>query len=217
MLIEISGVSHRYRKDDRLALNSVSLKIRRGRSLAVMGPSGSGKSTLLSVIGGLLPPSAGKVSLRFDSDEAGYESYNQQDLVAWVTQGTNLVGHRSAVDNVAMAFLGQGMSIADARQQSYTLLGGFELGPHVDKPARHLSGGEAQRVAIARALAMSRPIVLADEPTAQLDSNTAGMVISKLVESTSDRILVVVTHDWSIGKRLDHVVHLIDGTIQGVG
>lgn len=154
--------------------------------MVITGPSGSGKSTLLAILGGLLQPSTGSVT-RMPPTLAS---------IAWVLQGTNGLAARSAVDNAAVYSILDGRKHGEALAAANEALAAVGLEQLSDTRARRLSGGENQRLCIARALACDRPLILADEPTSQLDRRSAGVAMAELVgQSSRGRAVVVVTHD----------------------
>lgn len=209
MRVVATGVAYRYGSTRPPVLDGVDLDIPSGVCAAIIGPSGSGKTTLLSLIGGLLPLQAGSIAA-FDVD--GVEQ-PVGDHASWVLQTVNLLPDRSAAENVAIGAYSAGANKAEAASRARVALGHVGLGAHADDVARNLSGGEAQRVAIARALASHRPIVLADEPTGQLDAKTSAGVLSAMVDGSHGRTVVVVTHDPEVAARCDLVFELRDGHV----
>ena len=188
--------------------------------IALLGPSGSGKTTLLNVIGCILEPSSGWVRL---DDEVIYDGRMlRRDLrrlrlekIGFIFQFHNLLPFLDATDNVAVAMELAGKSDRDARRAAGELLDYLEVGRRGAAFPAKLSGGEAQRVAIARALANKPRIILADEPTAALDSKRAGIVMDLLRKLAAEQqtAIVVVTHDEKIFDRFDRIHHLRDGQI----
>jgi ABC-type lipoprotein export system ATPase subunit len=171
----------------RRLFRGVELSLSPGDAVAIEGPSGTGKSTLLAIIGGLLQPTSGTVTI-----SATWKSQR----FAWVLQGLNSLGARSALDNAALYDLVDGVKRAEAHRTAAEQLIGLGMGEHMNTRVRRLSGGELQRVAVSRALSCRRPLVLADEPTNQLDHKNAEHVMSALVGVASQgRAVVVVTHD----------------------
>lgn len=210
MRVVARGVSHRYGQAKSRVLAGVDLDIPPGVCAAIIGPSGSGKTTLLSLIGGLLPLQEGSISA---FDKNGVEQ-SVVDYVSWVLQTVNLLPDRSVADNVAIGAYSAGANKVEAASRALVALRDVGLDAHSDDVARTLSGGEAQRVAIARALASWRPIVLADEPTGQLDSRTSASVLSAMIEGDHDRTVVIVTHDPEVAARCALVFELRDGKVQ---
>jgi ABC-type lipoprotein export system ATPase subunit len=171
----------------RRLFRGVHLLLSPGDAVAIEGPSGTGKSTLLAIIGGLLQPTSGTVT---------FGAPCQSDGIAWVLQGLNSLGARSALDNAALYSLIDGANRSAARRVAAEQLVGLGLGGHLNTRVRRLSGGELQRVAVARALSCRRPLVLADEPTNQLDRQNARHVMSAIFGGARQgRAVVAVTHD----------------------
>ena len=192
-------------------LDGVSLQLGPSERLTIMGPSGSGKSTLLAVIGGLEPPTAGTVRLDgvdpYSSDAAARAAYRNR-RVGFVFQDHHLLGGCTALDNVLLPALAQGRVPVDLVVRGRRLLERVGL-------AAELSGGERQRVAVARALLLSPRLVIADEPTGQLDSHAAADVASLLLELAAEAggMLIVATHSESLAARVGGVRHLRDGRL----
>lgn len=203
------GVTHTYPRGESQVLAGVDFDIPSGASAAIIGPSGSGKTTLLSLMGRLLTLQAGSIHA---VDEGG-QKHSLSDTASWVLQTVSLLPDRSAADNVAIGAYSDGASRADARARSHTCLAAVGLAGRENDPARILSGGEAQRVAIARALASHRPIILADEPTGQLDATTSQTVLDAMIGAHGERTVVIVTHDPEVAERCDLVLELRDGMI----
>jgi len=202
------------------ALRNVTLEVGRDESVALWGRSGSGKTTLLHVLGGLLEPTSGTVLWQgapLSSLDAAVRARTRAAGIAFVFQGANLLPHFTAFENVAFAsWLGDpgADSVATAR----ALLELVGLGAKLDALPAELSGGEGQRVAIARALAQSPRLLLCDEPTGHLDSDTARRVLD-LVEELQRQFsftLVVATHDTDVAARMGRQIELDDGRIRSV-
>ncbi|WP_275581096.1 ABC transporter ATP-binding protein [Natronosporangium hydrolyticum] len=189
-------------------LDGVSLEVTTGETVAIMGPSGSGKTTLLALLGGLLPVQEGLVAV-VTNDQATRPT----DYVAWVLQTVNVLADRTVADNVALGGLSAGQRYADAVETARWWLAEVGLLERGDDPVGVLSGGEIQRVVIARALASARPLVLADEPTGQLDAATTATVLSVLLDGSHGRSVVVVTHDPEVARRCDRALRLRDGVL----
>lgn len=196
------------------ALRGVSLSVRRGEMLALMGPSGSGKTTLLSVIGALLSPSSGRVQV-LGTDLAGLSgpalAAFRLAAAGFVFQGYNLFPALTARENVATALALKGRPASEAAG----LLEQVGLGDKLDSYPAKLSGGQKQRVAIARALAGDPPLLLADEPTAALDSSNGRMVMDLMLRLAREgnRTVVVVSHDPRVLDIADRVATIADGEI----
>lgn len=222
-LVRLEGISKHFGEGDTRvdALRDVSLEVYPGQVVALLGPSGSGKSTLLNVIGCILDPSAGSMELDGElvlEDGRWLRSNLRQlrlDKIGFIFQFHNLIPFLDATDNVALVLQLTGVDAATARQRAIELLDYLEVGHRRNAMPAKLSGGEAQRVAIARALANRPRIILADEPTAALDSKRAGIVMDLLrtVAVEQDAAIIAVTHDEKIFDRFDHIFLLRDGRL----
>lgn len=204
------------------AVNNVSLSFKPGTLTLIMGPSGSGKTTLLSVLGALLKPDKGRVFLGKEEIGALDEDARalvRRDRIGFVFQAFRLLHALSALDNVLIAKDVRGERSPECREMATQVLTGLGLGGKLNLKPKELSGGEKQRVAIARALLGNPEVLLADEPTASLDS-TAGAQICELLRRMSDErryTTVVVSHDPRWTKYADRVVTLEDGRVVGKG
>lgn len=209
MSIVLDNVTFRYPTHTAPVINGASLVLQRGESCALMGPSGEGKSTLLHIIAGLLKPESGVVNCDATaSDEQG------TPRTAWVFQSPSLLTRRTAIDNVSLALLASGDRRQDAEPQAEQALRAVGLGDFVRVPVRKLSGGQAQRVALARALVGKPSLVLADEPTANLDFDTGRAVITVLLDVMSHASILVATHDLRIASMMDKVAYLERGKLE---
>jgi lipoprotein-releasing system ATP-binding protein len=223
-LIACEGVSVSYGEGAArvTALDAFGLDVEAGQKLALWGPSGSGKTTVLHVLGGLVVPSAGRVLWKgqeLSSLDDAARSRARARGIAYVFQGSNLLDHFTAFENVAFAY--DAARQADDVQASSSeravspedLLELVGLASKLDSLPGELSGGEAQRVAIARALAQSPDLLLCDEPTGHLDSDTATRVLDMVEELQREFgfALVVATHDANVAARAERVVELADG------
>ncbi|MCZ7660581.1 MAG: ABC transporter ATP-binding protein [Xanthobacteraceae bacterium] len=205
------------------ALRDVSLDVHPGTVVGLRGPSGSGKSTLLNVIGCILEPNAGTMRL---NGELVYDGrWLRPDLrglrlekIGFIFQSHNLLPFLNAWENVAIARTLAGATLARAKARALELLNYLGVEHRKDAMPGQLSGGEAQRIAIARALANDPRIVLADEPTAALDSQRAGAVMDLLRKVATERrtAVIVVTHDEKIFDRFDHIHLLRDGALEAM-
>jgi putative ABC transport system ATP-binding protein len=200
------------------ALHEVTLSIPRGEMVSIIGPSGSGKSTLLNLVGGLDRPTSGEV--RVDGETlAGLTDDGltrvRRDKIGFIFQFFNLLPTLSSLENVGLPLHLRGWPRARVRERATELLGLVRLGHRLQHLPEELSGGERQRVAIARALSIYPPILLADEPTGNLDS-VAGDDILALIRDVHARLgstVVVVTHDMKVARSSDRTVTLRDGRI----
>ncbi len=213
-------VSVRYRRGgaEVIALDGVDLTIDAGETVALRGPSGSGKTTLLQLLGGLLVPSSGEVSWMgrpLSSLEAAARGGARAGGIAYVFQGSNLLTSFTALENVSFAAWVAERAGRPARHQPAELLELVGLAAKADALPTELSGGEAQRVALARALAESPQLLLCDEPTGHLDSDTANRVLDLLsaLQERSAFALVIATHDRATASRCAREVRLLDGQI----
>jgi lipoprotein-releasing system ATP-binding protein len=199
-------------------LADVSFTLEPGGQLAIMGPSGSGKSTLLSITGGLEEPTTGAVRLDgtdpFAGDAATRAAFRNR-RVGFVFQEHHLLAGCTALDNVLVPALAAGTVPRETVARGTRLLERVGLGGRLDHRPGELSGGERQRVAVARALVLAPRLILADEPTGQLDSRSAAEVADLLVELTAESggMLVVVTHAESLAARVGTIRQLVDGRL----
>jgi putative ABC transport system ATP-binding protein len=203
------------------ALQSIDLDVRAGEVLVLIGPSGSGKTTLLSIMGCILRASGGSVRIR-GQEVAGLPESQLPSVrlrhFGFIFQGFNLFPALTARENVEIAFDLKRTPKRDARKRAELLLAGVGLGDKLASLPANLSGGQKQRVAIARALAGDPEIVLADEPTAALDSSSGKTVMEILsgMARERERAVVIVTHDPRVLNYADRVVHIADGRIAQV-
>jgi len=199
------------------ALRGINLEVSRGEFVAVVGPSGSGKSTLLNLLGCLDTPSDGQYVLGGEA-VAGLDRDRLADVrnrrVGFVFQSFNLLSQLSALENVEMPMLFGGIGRRERRRRALEQLDKVGLADRVDHKPTELSGGQMQRVAIARALAMEPDIVLADEPTGNLDTGSGSDVMGLMTELWEQgRTLVVVTHDTTLARRANRLVEIRDGLV----
>ncbi len=218
-MIQLENVSRDY-GDGKVvhALNNVSLKIDRGERVAVMGPSGSGKSTLLNLICGLDAPTSGAVNIdgvNIASLDDDARTRLRREKIGMIFQTFNLLSTLTALENVALPLRLQGLSRKDAEQRARAMLERVALGGRVTHRPDEMSGGERQRIAIARALIFQPPILLADEPTGNLDSKT-GEEILRLLDDLHREFgatILMVTHNQEAATHCDRILRLRDGSV----
>jgi putative ABC transport system ATP-binding protein len=219
-LIEAREVTKIYRIGEiqLKALDAVSLMIRRGEFVAVMGPSGSGKSTFMNVLGCLDKPTRGEYFLKniqignLDRDElAGIRNKE----IGFVFQGFNLLPRTSAIENVELPMLYDGISATERKQRAMEALKNVGLEGREDHHPNQLSGGQQQRVAIARALVNNAPIILADEPTGNLDTKTSAEIMELFTKlnTESNITIILVTHESDIASYSRRTIRFLDGRI----
>jgi putative ABC transport system ATP-binding protein len=199
------------------ALRGIDLKVKKGEFVAIVGPSGSGKSTLLNLLGCLDTPTDGDYRLSGE-EVAGLDRDHLADIrnrrVGFVFQNFNLLPQLSALENVEMPMLFGGIGRKERKRRAKERLDAVGLADRVEHKPTELSGGQMQRVAIARALAMEPDIVLADEPTGNLDTGSGSDVMGALQELwKSGSTLVVVTHDKALAQRANRVIEIRDGKV----
>tara|TARA_B100001175_G_scaffold268008_1_gene239250 strand:+ start:37 stop:759 length:723 start_codon:yes stop_codon:yes gene_type:complete len=201
-------------------LKGIDLEIKSGELVALMGPSGCGKSTLLNIIGGLLEADSGSISL----SEFNYGTKSpsrvvdvRRNGVGWIFQDFHLLDHLSALDNVAIALEISGVSSEEADDRAKAALAKVNLSDRMEHIPDQLSGGQQQRVAIARAIAGNRPLLLADEPTGNLDIASGADVLRLFRELCHDEdnpiSILMVTHDPDLASQADRMLLLRDGTV----
>ncbi len=215
-IVALENVSRLYPNGQVTALRHVSLKVAHGEFLAVVGPSGSGKSTLLHLLGGLDKPSSGELFFEGHRPRSGSEwARIRAERIGFVFQSFNLLPNFSALENVELPMMGVERDLANRRSRAEFLLERVGLSDRMAHRPSELSAGQQQRVAIARSLANSPDLVLADEPTGNLDSKTAIEIFELLKSINADdgAALVVVTHDPDLPGRADRVVKIIDGEV----
>jgi len=198
-----------------VSVDGVSLILEPGEFVLLAGPSGSGKTSLLSIIGDLDRPTSGTVEVDGISIADSPDGYFHRDVVGFVFQHHHLLPHLPARVNVEIPLIGAGFGATVRREKASALLEEVGLGHRLESLAVHLSGGERQRVAVARALANDPRLLLADEPTGALDTESAGLVLELLEDARSRRgmTLLVVSYDDAIGERADRRLYLRDGRL----
>jgi putative ABC transport system ATP-binding protein len=218
IVIETSDLWREYRvgRDPITALSGVDIAIYKGEFVAIMGPSGSGKSTLLNLLGGLDQPTRGKVAL----DGQDLSGFNEEQLatirrqkLGFIFQRHDLFPSLTTRENVEFPMLLNNIPPQERREKSEQLLDLVMLADKADSLPEELSGGQQQRVGIARALANAAPIILADEPTGNLDSVTSEEIIDSLIalKKARNQTLVMVTHDPEVAEHADRILQLKDG------
>jgi len=220
-MIELTGVSKQFDgKRTVTALEGIDLQIERGEMVSLAGPSGSGKSTLLNLIGGLDRPTSGRISIEgrplggISDDEL---TRVRRDKIGFIFQFFNLLPTLSCLENVSLPLQLRGWPQKRIRERAGELLELVQLGHRLDHLPDELSGGERQRVAIARALSIYPPIVLADEPTGNLDTQT-GSEILRLIHDLHSRLgstILIVTHDSIVAQSCHRTLTLRDGRLAG--
>jgi putative ABC transport system ATP-binding protein len=218
-LIELKNIGKTYATEKVTfeALKNINLTIDQGEYISILGPSGSGKSTLMQIIGCLSTPTVGDYFL--DSQLVSRLSRNalakvRNEKIGFVFQQFNLLPQTDLIDNVALPLFYRGMSITTRRQKAMEILDRLGLSTHLKHRPNELSGGQQQRVAIARALVTDPDVILADEPTGNLDSKSGSDVIQLFEEfSTEGKTIIIITHDQEIAKRTKRIINIQDGMI----
>ncbi|MFP4498971.1 MAG: ABC transporter ATP-binding protein [Vulcanimicrobiota bacterium] len=219
-LLDIEEVKKTYKvgKIETPALRGVSTKIEEGEFTAVVGPSGSGKTTLINMIGGLDVPDSGRIMLA-DDEISALEQTQLSDIrrtkIGFIFQAYNLIPVLSAVENVEYVMLLQGVPEKERRKKSEEILEEIGLGGMIHKRPNELSGGQQQRVAVARAIVSHPELVLADEPTANLDSKTSGELLDLMRRLNKEKNITFIfsTHDKLVMERARRIITLKDGMI----
>lgn len=217
-LIVLREVSKIYQRAEQVvkALDGVDLSVSERGMVAVVGPSGSGKSSLLHLMGAMDRPTSGEVmvagQLLNTLPESGLTAF-RRNMVGFVFQSFNLIPNLSALENVMLPMEFAGVGADERKGRAADLLKQVDLSPRATHRPRELSGGEQQRVAIARALANNPPLILADEPTGNLDSKTGRLIYELLKEIATTRTVVVVTHAEPLAELADRMVHIEDGKL----
>lgn len=218
-MIKLENISKTYQTDkvETLALKDINLHVKKGEFVSIMGPSGCGKSTLLNVIGLLDQPGSGSVSV----DGATVTSYRDKDVsrlrnqtFGFIFQSFHLINDLQVIDNVELPLLYRKMPAAERRRLARAALEKVGLGARMEHYPNQLSGGQQQRVAIARAMVGQPQVLLADEPTGNLDSQMGSEVMDHLVQLNKDGTTVVmVTHDEREARRGSHIIRVFDGQL----
>tara|TARA_A200000159_G_scaffold153478_1_gene165480 strand:- start:543 stop:1265 length:723 start_codon:yes stop_codon:yes gene_type:complete len=219
-MLHVNGLtkSFGFGSDKLQVLKGIDLELKKGELVALMGPSGCGKSTLLNIIGGLLPGDGGEIDLngrKYGKKGPSSVVDVRRELVGWIFQDFHLLNNLSAVDNVAMALELSGVSSDEAEKRAANALEKVGLGDRMHHIPDQLSGGQQQRVAIARAIAGNRPLLLADEPTGNLDIASGKDVLQLFKDLCHDKddpiSILMVTHDPELAANADRMLLLRDG------
>lgn len=218
-MIKLSNLSKAYRTEymETTALNNINIHITKGEFVAVMGPSGCGKSTLLNVVGMIDDPSSG--DYYFDGQEVGHRSENdlvdlRKKNIGFIFQNFNLIDDLSVSENVDLPLLYMGLSRAERRQRVADALELVGLANRADHKPQELSGGQQQRVAVARAIVSKPKLILADEPTGNLDTKNGDDVMNLLRELKESGVtILMVTHSPEHGQRADRIIEMLDGEV----
>ena len=220
-MIEIKDITKSYKTGDfvQRALDGVSITFRESEFVAVLGPSGSGKTTFLNILGGFDHADSGDIVVNGvstkDYTDADWDTYRNH-RIGFVFQSYNLIPHQTILQNVELALTLAGVGRTERRERARAALGRVGLGQHVNKRPAQLSGGQMQRVAIARALVNDPEIVLADEPTGALDTETGIQVMDLLAEVARDRLVIMVTHNPQLAEDYaTRIVRIKDGRVVG--
>ncbi len=219
MLIQALNITKIFQKGESktLALNNASFSVKKGEYVAIMGPSGSGKSTLMHIIGLLDTPTSGEYSLedknvsRLSKNEL---SRIRNKKIGFVFQAFNLLPRASALENVMLPMIYGGVSLLERQKRASVLLTNLGLQDRLNHTSNQLSGGEMQRVAISRALAMNPEIIVADEPTGNIDSKQGAEIMSIFdTLNTEGHTIILITHDQTVAKHAKRIIELKDGKI----
>jgi putative ABC transport system ATP-binding protein len=218
-MIELQSLSKIYRTDDveTVALNSVNIGINQGEFVAIMGPSGCGKSTLLNILGMLDTPSAGQYLFRGDNI-AGYNESQLSDLrkanIGFIFQSFNLIDELDVYENIELALLYQGFSAKERKEKVLAVMDRVGIAHRAKHRPGQLSGGQQQRVAVARAVVGEPSIILADEPTGNLDSSNGQEVMTMLQQlNTEGTTIAMVTHSAAHADYASRSINLFDGHV----
>ena len=215
----LNHISKSYQMGDILvkALNDIDLTIEPGEFIAILGPSGSGKSTLMNIIGCLDNPSSGQYCI----DGKDVSQLSRQELatirnreIGFIFQSFNLLDYASALENVSLPLIYRGVGKAEREAKATKLLQHVGLGDRMHHKPKELSGGQRQRVAIARALVGDPHMILADEPTGNLDSES-GEIVMKQLQTLSEqgKTIIVVTHDLELAEKFQRIIRIKDGQV----
>lgn len=220
LMLELNGIVKNYKVGDTdiHALKGVSVKFRENEFVSVLGPSGCGKTTLLNIIGGLDQYTSGDLIINGKSTkqykDKDWDTYRNHS-VGFVFQSYNLIPHQTVLSNVELALTLSGVSKAERRKRATEALEKVGLGDQLNKKPNQMSGGQMQRVAIARALVNEPDILLADEPTGALDSETSLQIMELLKEIAKDKLIIMVTHNPELAEKYStRIIRLLDGEVK---
>jgi putative ABC transport system ATP-binding protein len=216
-IIEIKNLKKEYEDGSIRALNGIDLEIKKGEAVSIIGPSGSGKSTLLNMIGGLDKADEGQINV------AGVDLMQEKDLsefrskeIGFVFQLHNLIPNLTVIENIQTPLIGTDIEDKKMEERALELLKSVNLADKINQKPTKLSGGERQRVAIARALVNHPSIILADEPTGALDSETQDVILNLLLDihRKENVTLIMVTHESYVANKADRSIYVLDGKIK---
>ena len=218
-MLELRKISKIYKTNDlkQTALNDINIKFRKSEFVSILGPSGSGKTTLLNIIGGLDKYTSGDLIINgistkkySDKDWDSYRNYK----IGFVFQSYNLIPHQSALSNVELALTLSGVKKEERRKRAIEVLKKVGLERHMHKRPNQMSGGQMQRIAIARALINNPDILLADEPTGALDSETSIQIMELLKNISKEKLVIMVTHNPELANIYSNrIIKILDGKI----
>jgi putative ABC transport system ATP-binding protein len=222
MLVELESVTKIYNQgkaNEVRALTDVSLAVEAGSMVCLQGASGSGKSTLLSIIGCVMPPTSGRAAIagkRLSRLPDRFLTIHRRQTIGFIFQQFNILPALSVLDNITLPLLPLGVGPRDRKQRARKLMDKLSISHRQDFPAGQISGGELQRVAIARALINNQPLILADEPTAHLDTRLSEEFLSIMVDlKTAGKTIIIASHDPLVTEHpaIEHIVKIKDGRI----
>jgi len=212
---KLTKIYRRGRQNEVRALDGVNFKLKKGEFVALVGPSGSGKSTFMHLIGLLQKPTAGKIFIAGrDMTRVSNKLYPRirAKKIGFIFQGFNLIATLNSIENVMLAGRYAGLSGREAHRRAKNILTGLGLGERIYHRPSELSGGQEQRVAIARALINDPEIILADEPTGELDSKNSSEIVKLLRDlANKGQTILIVTHNLDVAKRADKIIKMQDG------